>query len=172
MHQVPVLELGADDGIEGAPVLVGQSIAILELLEERHPEPALLPPDPLGRARVRQLAEVVNAGIQPYQNLALTQDLKREFDADVKAWCTRYIRNGLGAYERLLDRSLGDFSYGDSPTIADCLLIPQVYNARRFGIDVEAELPKIHAIDQRAGALPAFVRAHPDNQPDAETGRP
>lgn len=159
MAQVPSLEVG--DG-----VFLAQSMAILEYLEERYPKPPLLPPDPIARARARQLAEIVNSGIQPFQNLATIKRLKAAgIDAD--AWCVDHIRRGLGAYTAICETTAGAFSVGDAPSFADCALVPQLYNARRFGIDVDAELPLLARIDARCAELDAFARAHPDRQPDA-----
>ena len=157
--QVPTLDL--DDGTK-----LTQSVAILEYLEETHPEPRLLPEDALGRARVRQLVEVVNAGIQPLQNLSILKRLEAA-GVDKVEWSKLHIERGLRAYERLAAPSAGAYSHGDAPSLADCLLIPQIYNARRFGIDVERELPLLFAIDARCSELEAFRAAHPDRQPDA-----
>jgi len=162
--QVPVLEL--PDGTR-----LGQSVAILEYLEEAHPEPALLPADPVLRARTRQLTEIVNSGIQPLQNLSVTQRLKGEHDVDVRAWSAFHIRRGLLAYQQLAESTAGACSVGDSPTFADCALVPQLYNARRFGIDVDAELPLLAGVDARCAELGAFRAAHPDHQPDAPKDR-
>ena len=163
MRQVPVLEFEH----EGRRVGIGQSIAILELLEELHPKPALLPADPIARARVRQLTELVNSGIQPLQNLYVMQGLK-EREVDAKAWATFHIRRGLGAYQQLAEATAGRYSVGDEPSFADCALVPQIYNARRFGIDVAADLPLLAHIDAACAELAAFQSAHPNEQPDAE----
>ena len=157
--QVPTLEL--DDGTR-----LTQSVAILEYLEERHPEPRLLPEEALGRAAVRQLVEIVNAGIQPLQNLSVLTRLEAA-GVDKKAWSVLHIERGLRAYEALAKDTAGAYSYGERPTLADCFLVPQMYNARRFGIDVERELPLLFAIDARCAELDAFRAAHPDRQPDA-----
>lgn len=157
--QVPTLEL--DDGTR-----LTQSVAILEYLEERVPEPPLLPRDALGRARVRQLVEIINAGIQPLQNLSVLTRLEAA-GVDKKEWSVFHIERGLRAYEKLAESCAGQLSFGDAPTLADCFLVPQMYNARRFGIDVERELPLLFAIDARCATLDAFRAAHPDLQPDA-----
>lgn len=159
--QVPVLEVG--------DAQLTQSVAILEYLEETHPEPALLPSSPLTRARVRQLTELINSGIQPLQNFFVMQRLKNEHGVDAKAWSAFHIRRGLLAYERAIDGWDYPFSVSDEPTFAECALIPQLYNARRFGIDVEAELPRLARIDTRCAEIEAFAAAHPDRQPDAPT---
>ena len=157
--QVPLLE--RDDGVH-----LAQSMAILEYLEETHPSPPLLPSGPVDRARVRQLAEIVNAGIQPLQNLLVLERLKGA-GLDAKEWSLYHIARGLRAYQRVAENHAGAFSFGDTPTIADCMLVPQIYNARRFGIDVEAELPLLAKIDARCREHEAFAAAHPDRQPDA-----
>lgn len=162
IHQIPVLELE----IDGLTCHIGQSIAILDFLEQAHPEPALMPADPFLRARAFQLAELVNSGIQPIQNLSVIQRL-RELDIDAKTWCHDAIKTGLEAYESLAEGVAGRFSVGDQPTWADACLIPQMYNARRFGVDM-SHLHGILAIEEAAFELDAFNAAHPDNQPDAQ----
>lgn len=162
MEQVPVLEVD----IDGETRHLAQSMAILEFLEESHPEPALLPDDAFGRARARQLAEIVNSGIQPVQNLLLLQRLSRSFDVDAKAWCAPFIADGLVAYEKVARETAGDFSVGDKPSFADICLIPQMYNARRFKVDM-SDMELLLQIEQNCMALDAFKAAHPDEQPDA-----
>lgn len=162
MSQVPVLEVVED----GVAVRLSQSIAILEYLEERFPHPALLPEGRVARARARQLTEIVNSGIQPLQNLEIMKMLDAR-GVDSKLWCKEHIRRGLAAYEALAERTAGAFSVGDAPSFADCVLVPQLYNARRFAIDVESELPLLARIDARCSELEAFRLAHPDRQPDA-----
>jgi maleylpyruvate isomerase len=162
MAQVPVLEVQ-----EGAKTVeLAQSIAIFEYLEEAYPRPALLPADPVLRARARQLTEVVNSGIQPLQNLFVLQRLK-EHGVDGTEWMQLFVRRGLAAYQTIAETTAGKFSVGDQPTFADCALIPQLYGARRNGIDVEAELPLLARIEAACSELPAFQAAHPDRQPDA-----
>jgi maleylpyruvate isomerase len=162
MSQVPLLEVEHD----GKVARLSQSMAILEYLEETYPEPHILPSDPIERARARQLAEIVNSGIQPLQNLAVTQRLK-ELEVDSDAWCAAHIRRGLSAYQAVCAvHTLGRFSVGDRPSIADCLLVPQLYNARRFKIDIQAEFPILARIDTECAKLEAFENAHPDRQPD------
>lgn len=157
MGQVPTLEL--DDG-----TMLVQSLPILEYLEEVYPAPPILPAEPYARARCRALAEIVNAGIQPLQNLSTTNAVKA-FGGDAGAWPGRFIADGLAAYERALPGA-GAFSCGDTPTIADCFLVPQLASARRFGVD-PAKFPRLLAIEERCLALPAFANAAPDKQPDA-----
>lgn len=159
MRQVPLLEL--DDGRT-----LAQSVAILEYLEEVFPEPPLLPRDPYLRGKVRQLVEVVNAGIQPFQNLATTTRL-RQLGVDPDAWVKEWIRRGLEAFEREVAQTAGRFCVGDSPTFADVVLVPQCYSSRRFGVDL-TPYENILKIEKSCLELDAFRRAHPEAQPDAE----
>jgi maleylpyruvate isomerase len=159
---VPALET---DGL-----VVTQSLAILEWLEERFPEPALLPADPNGRAVVRSMAALIACDIHPLNNLRVLQALRSQLSADepqVEAWIGRWIGEGFAALEELLGRHGGAFAYGDAPSLADCCLVPQVYSAERFKVDL-APYPRIHAAAARAGELAAFVAAHPARQPDAD----
>lgn len=162
--QVPVLQLD-ERGPDGAPQVITQSMAILEYLEERHPSPPLLPADPWLRARSRQLAEIVNSGIQPLQNLATTDHLT-SVGGDADAWRTHFITRGLAALERAAAPTAGTFLVGDAPTFADVYLVPQLYNARRYALDL-APYPTLLRVDAACAALPAFQAAHPDVQPDA-----
>jgi maleylpyruvate isomerase len=158
---VPALE------IDGR--VLTQSPAILEWLEEAHPEPPLLPRDPFDRAQARAMAALIGCDVHPLNNLRVLQTLKHELGADeakVAAWTARWITAGFEALERLIGRHGGSWSFGDSPTLVDCYLIPQVYSARRFEVDL-SPYPEILAIEARAGAHPAFQAAHPDRQPDA-----
>lgn len=162
MEQVPVLEVD----IDGTTRHLSQSMAILEFLEELEPRPALLPEDTFLRARSRQLAEIVNSGIQPLQNLLLLQRLKESFDVHPRTWCAPFIDEGLRAYEALAEQTAGRFSVGDEPTIADLCLIPQLYNARRFEVDM-SDMELLLSIEENCLELDAFQKAHPDQQPDA-----
>lgn len=162
---VPALEVGGGDG-----VLI-QSPAILEWLEERHPTPPLLPPDALGRARVRALAAIVGCDIHPVNNRRILESLRHDFGADeaaVNRWCGRWISAGFDAIEALLgaDAKRGDFCFGGTPTMADVYLVPQVESARRFQVDLQ-RWPLICAVDQACNQLAAFQRAAPAKQPDA-----
>ncbi|MET0403350.1 MAG: maleylacetoacetate isomerase [Cystobacter sp.] len=145
---------------------LSQSLAILEYLEERHPSPALLPADPVLRARVRMLAEVVNSGIQPLQNLAVLQHVKGELKGDDKVWAARWIDRGLAGLQALAERSAGRYCVGDGVTFADVCLVPQLYGARRFGVDL-APYGVLTRIEEACASLPAFQAAHADRQPDA-----
>lgn len=163
MAQVPVLEVEHD----GRTERLGQSLAIIEYLEERHPKPALLPADPVLRARARQLAEIVNSGIQPMQNLALLRHLEHVAPAvDRKAFPAHFVARGLGALEALAAVTAGRYLVGDDVSVADVCLVPQLYGARRFGIALEP-YPTLIAVEARLAELEAFQAAHADRQPDA-----
>jgi maleylpyruvate isomerase len=161
---VPALDLG-----DGA--VLTQSPAILEWLEERHPTPALLPSEPLARAHVRALAAIVGCDIHPVNNRRILEALRHRFGADeaaINTWCGTWIGDGFDAYDALLARAgqTGRFSFGDSPTLADAYLVPQIESARRFQVDL-ARWPRLMAIDAACGALEAFRLAAPATQPDA-----
>ncbi|HEY6099611.1 MAG TPA: maleylacetoacetate isomerase [Anaeromyxobacter sp.] len=161
--QVPVLEV--EEG--GRTLRLVQSIAILEWLDERFPDPPLLPPDLDGRARVRALAEHVNSGIQPYQNAIVMRTLKEKLPGYEKDWARSFIQGGLETLERATsDGRAGRFSHGDAPGLADCYLVPQLYGARRFGVDL-TPMPTLRRIEEACAALAPFQAAHPDRQPDA-----
>ncbi|HSD19318.1 MAG TPA: maleylacetoacetate isomerase [Anaeromyxobacter sp.] len=163
MGQVPVLEVSE----HGYRVRLAQSMAILEWLEERHPQAPLLPRDLDGRARVRTLGEHVNSGIQPLQNAIVLRTLREKLPGYEKEWAALWIRRGLDALERALqDDETGRFCHGDAPGLADCYLVPQLYNARRFGLDL-TPYPTLRRIEEACAALPPFQAAHPDRQPDA-----
>lgn len=187
-EQVPV-HLARDGGEQHAPdyaatnpqrlvpVLVHgerkirQSLAILEYLDELWPEPALLPVAPRDRARARALAQLVACDIHPLNNLRVLQYLEREWNApqtERDGWVRHWITEGFRAFEAMLceDLGRGEFCEGDVPSIADCCLIPQVYNARRFGVDLSS-FPTILQVEASCIALPAFEAAKPENQPDA-----
>jgi len=162
--EVPVLVV-EDAG--GAPRVIAQSMAIIAYLEERFPSPPLLPADPWLRARARQLAEMVNAGIQPFQNLGLLQHLRTIGVGDPGELVARHFNlRGLGALETLAGETAGRFLIGDAPTLADVYLVPQLYGARRFGVDLAA-FPTLLRVEAACAALPAFAAARPEAQPDA-----
>lgn len=149
-----------------------QSLAILEWLDETHLEPALIPTDPLLRAHVRAFAQVIACEVHPLQNLRVLKYLSDEFGADTAAttkWLTRWLTDGLEACEALLAKrtQVTAFCYGDTPGLADICLVPQVFSAQRFGVDI-SHLARISEITARCEALPAFAAAHPAQQPDAE----
>jgi len=159
---VPALE------VEGA--VITQSAAIVEWLDERFPDPPLLPADPIGRAQVRALVAAIAADTHPLHNLRVGRYLKTTLGADdgaVTAWNRHWIAEGLGAVETMVAARGRGFAYGDTPTIADCFIVPALYSANRFGVDVSA-FPKLVAAAEKAAALPAFEAAHPSAQPDAD----
>lgn len=149
-----------------------QSMAILEYLEETHPDVPLLPPDPLGRARVRELCQIVACDIHPLNNLRVLRYLVHTLNISEEAkteWYRHWVRDGLAALEGHLARDPGaaDFCHGETPTLADCFLVPQVFNAQRFNIDL-SPYPNVARINANCTQLPAFAHAHPSQQPDAE----
>jgi maleylpyruvate isomerase len=162
MGQVPVLEVEE----EGRVRLLTQSMAILQWLDERFPSPPLLPADPSGRARVRALAENVNAGIQPYQNAAPQKWLRERSPGLEKEYVTHFLGAGMAALEEAVRDGAGRFCHGDSVTLADLYLVPQMLGARRFGLDV-ARYPTLLRIEAACAEIDAFRRAEPDRQPDA-----
>lgn len=161
MRQVPTLSVARG----GEVTHVSQSLAIMELLEELVPAPSIFPEDVMARARARQLAEIINAGTQPLQNLAVIQHLRTLEGVDARAWCRRWVQQGLEGYQRTLGDEAGRFSVGDTPTVADFCLVPQLYNARRFELDL-APFDRLLAIEAACNELDVFTRAHPDAQPD------
>ncbi len=161
---VPTLEL--DDGQR-----LGQSMAIIEYLDEVHPQPPLLPADAPGRARVRALAQLVACEIHPLNNLRvlkyLTRELKVEEDAK-NTWYRHWVREGLQAFEReLAQGQTSAFCFGDAPTLADCCLVPQIFNGQRFNADFSG-LPRTMAAFDACMAHPAFQQAQPSACPDFE----
>ena len=162
LRQVPVLEV--EDG--GERVALVQSMAIIEYLDERFPQPPLLPSAPADRAHVRALAELVNSGIQPLQNTDTFRELKLH-GIDTEAWARTFIAKGLAALERLAAPRAGAFLFGDAVSLADVYLVPQLYNAHRWGVAL-ADFPTLVRAEQSALTLAAFRSAAPDAQPDAE----
>ena len=147
-----------------------QSLAIIEYLEEIQPEPPLLPGSARARAAIREIALDIAADIHPVGNLRVLDKLTADFGADAAAraaWNRHWIAVGFDAIERRLEQTAGHHCVGDVVTLADVCLVPQVYNARRFELDL-SPYPLIAAADAAARALPAFAAAAPDNQPDAE----
>ena len=163
MAQLPTLELT----LNGKTLLVSQSIAIMELLEELYPEPSILARDAFLRARTRELAEIINSGIQPHQNLAPMKRIDALQAGAGKANAQHYNRLGLAAYEERVKETAGKFSVGDAPSMADICLYPQLITARRFEIDL-APYPTLLAIEAACREVPAFIAAAPDKQPDFE----
>jgi maleylacetoacetate isomerase len=168
------LEIPSENADTGAHNdVLTQSLAIIEWLDEVYPEPRLLPGAPLLRAQIRAFSQVIACDIHPLQNLRVLQYLKNDLghdQADADQWCQRWIGDGLAACEALLARggNTGKFCFGSTPTLADICLVPQVYSAKRFGVDL-TEMPRIQAIFTTCEKLEAFQSARPENQPDAES---
>lgn len=160
------------DQHEGRDVELTQSLAIIEYLEETHPEVPLLPKDAIDRAYVRSLALSIACEIHPVNNLRVLRYLTRTLGVDEEqknAWYRHWCETGLTALEQRLaaDARTGRYCFGDTPTLADCCLIPQIYNAQRFNCDL-SQMPTLMRINQACLELNAFVEAAPANQPDAE----
>jgi maleylpyruvate isomerase len=163
LSQIPVLEVEED----GRALRLVQSMAILEWLDERFPDPPLLPADLAGRARVRALAELVNSGIQPLQNALVLKMLKERQPGFEKEWVRFHVARGLGALERTVSDGLaGRFCHRDAPGLADCYLVPQLASARRFGVEL-APYPTLRRIEEACLALAPFQAAQAERQPDA-----
>ena len=163
-HLLPVLEI---DGL-----VLPQSLAIIEYLDETRPDVPLLPPDAAGRARVRALSQMIAADIHPVNNLRVLKYLGEELEASPdrkNAWYRHWVELGLDALERQLagHPASGRFCHGDAPSMADCCLVPQLYNARRFACELSG-YPTLLAIEANCARLPAFDAARPEAQPDAE----
>lgn len=159
---VPAVEL---DGF-----VLGQSLAILEWLEERYPSPSLLPASTNDRAIVRAMSQLICCDIHPLNNLRTLQTLRSEFSADdaqVRGWMARWIHSGFGALDTMIDRFGGDYCFGFTPTMADCCLVPQAYSAERFGIDIQP-FTNIRRVVENCRQLRAFQSAKPELQPDAD----
>lgn len=160
-ERVPALALSTGE-------VLTQSLAIIEYLDEIQPEPALLPADALARAKARSMAQIVACDIHPLNNLISLQYLKRELkheQAAIDAWYHHWVIQGFKAMEEMI--TPGPYLCGAQVTIADICLIPQVYNARRLKVPLDA-FPKILAVEAACLKLPAFDKARPENQPDAE----
>lgn len=159
---VPVLE---DEGR-----VLAQSLAIIEYLEETHPEPALLPRDPWPRAQVRALALTIACEIHPLNNLRVLKYLKHELgvsEDQKNAWISHWIEQGLTQLDAMLVPVAGRYAFGDAVTLADVLIVPQVFNARRFNCRLD-HVPRVMQVFDACMALPAFIDAQPARQPDAE----
>jgi len=159
--RVPVLQLSSGD-------VLTQSLAIIEYLDEIQPEPALLPADALARAHVRAVAQIVACDIHPLNNLVVLQYLKgpmKHEQAAVDAWYRHWVAKGFDAVEAMI--TPGPYACGVHVTLADICLVPQVYNARRFKVSLDP-YPKIAAVEAACLKHPAFDKARPENQPDAE----
>jgi len=162
---VPALDVGSGQ-------VLTQSLAILEWLEERHPDPPLLPDTASARATVRAMASIVACDIHPINNLRVLTALRERLGAgktDVREWVAHWIGEGFGALETMASQQGGGFCFGNAPTIADCCLVPQIYNARRFGVDL-GSYPTLLEIEANCRTLDAFGQAAPEVQPDADGG--
>jgi len=176
-HKKPEYAAIAADGL--VPLLdtdkegeqLSQSMAIIEYLDELHPTPALLPADALGRAKVRALAQSIACEIHPLNNLRVLKYLVKELkvDEDVKnAWYRHWVREGLESFERQLAQlPPSTYCYGDTPTLADCCLVPQIANGKRFNVNFDG-LSRTMAAYEACMKLDAFIKASPENCPDAE----
>lgn len=163
---------GLVPALEDRGQVLTQSLAIIEYLDETYPAPALLPGDALNRARIRALAQAIACDIHPINNLRVLQYLSRELgvtDEQKNVWYRHWVESGLAAVEAMLQQQprSGRFCVGDTPTLADICLVPQVFNARRFNCNT-AHIPTVMRIVDACEALEAFRRAAPANQPDAE----
>lgn len=160
---VPVLEVGE--------LRLSQSMAIIEYLDETHPEPALLPRDAAGRARVRALAQSIACEVHPLNNLRVLKYLARELKLDEEhrnGWYRHWVREGLLAFERQLAQlPLARYCHGDAPTLADCCLVPQIFNGQRYDCDF-SDLPRTMAAFEACMELEAFRQAQPSRCPDFE----
>lgn len=159
---VPALETGVGE-------LIPQSLAIIEWLEDTQIDPPILPAHPTEKAIVRAMAYMVACDIHPLNNLRVINHLRSDFGADeaaIKGWMSRWMREGFTALEAMVAQYGAGFCFDNGPTMADCCLIPQLYNARRFGVDL-SDFPQLLAVEKAALRLPAFIDAHPDKQPDA-----
>lgn len=148
---------------------LNQSLAIIEYLDEVYPDPPLLPAEPVGRARVRAVAQAIASDIHPLNNLRVLRYLKEPLGHDqdtIDTWQRHWIETGFAALEETAEAATGQYLFGDTVTLADVCLAPQFANARRVQADV-ARFPALSAIDKRLNALPAFAAARPDRQPDA-----
>jgi maleylacetoacetate isomerase len=163
---VPTLSFIDDSGKE--EMQLGQSIAILEFLEDSFPNingTMLLPPGPYDRAQIRQAVNIIAADTQPLQNLRNLQNLfGSEKEKEKTAYAAGVIERGLGAFQKTIRP--GKYCFGDQLTIADCVLIPQLFNARRFGLDTAKLFPTLTKIEENLSKLDAFIKAAPENQPD------
>ncbi len=166
---VAIAPQGLVPAIEVNGHVLTQSVAIIEWLDERFPQPPLLPADAEGKAIARAMAAVIAADVQPLQNLRVLKALKARFGADqdsIDDWVRYWIGEGFAALEAMVARHGKGFCHGDHPGLADCLLIPQMFNADRFHMDFAA-YPSLSAVRARCEALPPFADAHPSRQREA-----
>jgi len=167
MSTVPLLEVEEDGRVQR----LAQSMAILEWLEERHPSPPLLPLDPAGRARVRAIAEDVNSSIQPFQNASTMKWLRERHPGDDLAFTSHFLARSMTGLEEVVRDGAGKFCHGDTVTLADLFVVPQLYGARRFGVDV-AKFPTLLRVEAACAPLTPFALGEPGAQPDAPPDAP
>jgi len=161
---------GLVPAVQCGDLVLIESPAILEWIEARWPEPALLPSDRDDAAIVRAMAALIGCDIHPVNNLRILNALRTDFSASqsqIDAWVSNWIGVGFEALEALIARHGGTFAFGNRPTLADCYLAPQVYNAKRFGIGLD-RYPNLQRVSEDTETLPPFIAAHPDRQPDAD----
>jgi maleylpyruvate isomerase len=161
---------GLVPALEADGLVLTQSPAILEWIEERWPTPALLPADAEGRAAVRAMAALIGCDLHPLNNLRVLAALRSEFgasQAQVDAWIARWIGDGFAALEPQVARHGAGFAFGEAPTLVDCYLVPQLYSAERFGVDL-TPYPTLVAAGEAMRAIPEVAAAHPSAQPDAD----
>lgn len=156
--QVPCLKYGDN--------FLSQSLPILLYLEDLKPEPALLPKQAFQKAEILSFCEMINSGIQPLQNLSVLKYIESEIQSDKHQWAGHWIKRGLAVCEGFLKHRAKSFCFGDELSLADCFLIPQIYNAERFKVDMK-EFPTLERVNQHCLKIPAFEKALPKNQPDA-----
>ena len=156
--QVPCLKHGEK--------FLSQSLPILLYLEDLKPEPALLPKQPFQKAEILSFCEMINSGIQPLQNFSVLKYVENETQSDKHQWVGHWIKKGLIVCESFLKSRAKTFCFGDELSLADCFLIPQIYNAERFKVDMK-EFPTLERVNQHCLKIPAFEKALPENQPDA-----
>jgi maleylacetoacetate isomerase len=165
IEKIPVLEFSYLD----KTLHIAESLAICEFLEEIAPEVKLLPTDIVERAKVRSMCCEIACNIQPLQNLPVINRVQ-ELGYNKVDWAKEWIGKGLEVVEKLLANTCGKYSFGDNVTLIDAFLMPQVYNARRFGVDL-SQFPNITEVDKNLSSLDEFVASHPDNQPDFEANK-
>jgi maleylacetoacetate isomerase/maleylpyruvate isomerase len=161
---VPVLELEDDTKLT-------QSLAILDFLDEKYPERALLPKDPVLKAKIRAAAQIIAADIAPIQNLRVLKYIRAEYGQEgegVKTWAAHWIAEGFKSLETIAQAYDTPCLMTDEPGYFECCLVPQIYNAKRFGVDM-TNFPKLSTIDKTLRDHPAFIKASPENQPDAQS---
>ena len=154
---------------EDGEVRIGQSLAIIDYLEDTHPEPAVLPSDPVGRARVRSMAQIIACDIHPLNNQRVIGYLEKDLGCDQlkrMIWYHRWIADGFKALEVAVKDAPGAFCYSDEPTLADICLVPQIYNAKRYEVDL-GPFPTLRTINDRCQEIEAFAKAAPQHQPGA-----